>query len=187
MCARSFPLHAWQHRGPHHVMCRSLHCAYLLAHHTPRRAGEPRGPGWNCLRGHSTHTASNRSMGVAWGWRSLAFASRVVLSASATGGWGTVAGGEDVRIRYQVPERFPALPGLHRVRTHHDRCDASVERGQSTARDLTLRQFQANFAFRQEVCSSSLQPHGHQEFQQDNAGHLLTSTCTCGDTAGDAE
>ncbi|GGK65286.1 hypothetical protein GCM10010094_27880 [Streptomyces flaveus] len=72
-------------------MCRSLHCAYLLAHHTPvQDKGNPYGPSTGCVR---VHTAPINSMGMAWGWRRLAILSRVLLAASVTGGWGTVVGG----------------------------------------------------------------------------------------------
>ncbi len=70
-----------------HTMCRSLRCALLVAHHTPagkrprggipgntsaKGKGNPCGSSTDCVR-DGPATASVTSMGVARGWRSMAF------------------------------------------------------------------------------------------------------------------
>ena len=72
-------------------MCRSLHCAYLLAHHTPvGDKGNPYGPNVGCVLGSLAPTAVYQKHGLAWGGEVWRLPSRVYLFASATGGWGSI-------------------------------------------------------------------------------------------------
>jgi hypothetical protein len=188
MSARSFPLHRWQHRGPHHTMCRSLHCAYLMAHHTPALGkGNPYGSSVGCFRGSPVHTASGKSMGVAWGGEVWRFAVPRISLRLRHGRMGH--GRRWLRRPGPSPGSgwLSTTPGLHRVRTHHDRCDALWSETSRPQYPVPCHSFKPTLPLCKRSTTSALVAHGHQESQQDNAGHPLTSACTCGDTASGAE
>ena len=149
MSARSFPLHRWQHRGGHITSCVDHFTVRTCWRITP--LPEARGTPMGRTLTASAAASSMLHPSKAWAWRG--------------GGevWRFAVPRISLRLRHgrmgrgrrwlRRPGRSPGsgwlstTPGLLRVRTHHDRCDALWSKASRPQYPVTRVSFKPTLLF----------------------------------------